>query len=107
MITFNPDGGDLGRAIGRTTALEMQIIIPHVASMLNELANEELTTKKFKYAFELPTREKELALFVMNSFNRNLPPRVSWYECDGIKLFEMRGPSGGVVTSYICYLVTK
>lgn len=107
MITFNPNGGDLGRAsIAPITALEMQIVIPHVANILEELEVRRTQGEMpFRYAFELPMREKDGALFVIAAVK--LPPHVFWYECDGRKLFEMRGASGGVVGSYICYLVTQ
>lgn len=107
MITFDPDGGDLGRAnIRPITALEMQIIIPHVADILNEIAAREKGVH-FKYAFELHLREKDAAMFVIHASTYNLPPHVFWYEIDGKYLFEMRGQSGGITTAYICYLVTK
>lgn len=105
MITYNPEGGDLGRALIKpVSALEMKTVIPHVANILEELAvvNNE---QHFRYAFELPMHEKDMALMVINT--SKLPPHVQWYECDGRKLFEMRGVSGGIVSAHICYLVTK
>lgn len=105
MITYDPEGGDLGRALIKpVSALEMKIVIPHVANILEELAvvNSE---QYFKYAFELPMHEKDMALIVINT--SKLPPHVFWYETDGVMLFEMRGASGGIVSAYICYLVTK
>jgi hypothetical protein len=107
MITYNPDGSDLGRApIRPITALEMQVVIPHVANMLEELelrrTNEEFL---FYYAFELNIHEKDAAMLVIRA--STLPLHVSWYEVDGRRLFEIRGPSGGVVSAYICYLVTR
>lgn len=108
MITYNPDGGDLGRAtIKPITALEMQIIIPHVADILDELASSKISELPFKYAFEIHSREKDAAMFVIQSSSYILPPRVFWYETDGKMLFEIRGNSGGIVSAYICYLVTK
>jgi hypothetical protein len=109
MITFDPEGGDLGRAsIKSITALEMQIVIPHVASILEELAVMHQEEKKyFKYAFEVLSQEKDAAQFVIHASTYSLPPRVFWYESDGISLFKMHGVSGGVVTAYICYLITK
>ena len=108
MITYDPNGGDLGRAdIKPITALEMQIIIPHIASILEELASSKISTLPFKYAFEVHISEKEAAMFVIHASSYKLPQRVFWYEADGKMLFEMRGMSGGITTAYICYLVTK
>ncbi len=110
MPYFDREGGELGRApCLSVTALEMQIIIPHVASILSDLAaNSEkdyYRQKPYYYAFELFTSEKDAALLVMRSLK--LPPQVQWYETDKISLFEIRGPSGGIVSKYICYLITK
>lgn len=107
MITYNPSGGDLGRAnIKPISALELQIIIPHIANILEELELRRMHGElPFKYAFELNVHEKNMALLVIEG--AKLPPRVSWYETDGLKLFAIRGPSGGITSSYICYLVTK
>lgn len=108
MITYNPDGGDLGRANMRPiTSLEMQIVVPHIASILEELAVAKFSELPFKYAFEIRPDEKNGALFVIQNSSYHLPPHVFWYECDGKRLFEMRGASGGIVGAYICYLVTK
>lgn len=108
MITYSPNGGDLGRAtIKPITALEMQIIIPHIASILDELAAMKISDLSFKYAFEIHMREKDAAMFVIHASTYTLPPRVFWYESDDKTLFEMRGQSGGIVSAFICYLVTK
>lgn len=106
MITYNPDGGDLGRANTRPiTSLEMQIVVPHIASILEELAVAKFSELPFKYAFEIYSDERNGALLVI-SYTK-LPAHVFWYECDGKRLFEVRGPSGGIISSHICYLVTK
>lgn len=108
MITYNPNGGDLGRAkIRPINALELQIIVPHVANILEELAVVELSEMPFKYAFEIHMNQKQDAALVIQATSYHLPPHVFWYEVDGNTLFEIRGVSGGVATSCICYLVTK
>lgn len=105
MITFNPNGGDLGRAhIKPIAALEMQIIIPHIANILEELAATKRFDSPLKYAFELNISEKDIAGYII--YTAKLPPHVHFYECDGKSLFEMRGASGGIVSGLICYLVT-
>ena len=106
QITFNPDSGDLGRAELRPISpLELQVIAPHIAHILECLHISELSKLPFKYAFEFPIHVKNEVLMTMNSIK--LPSHVDWYESDGRKLFEMRGPSGGIVTGLICYLITK
>lgn len=110
MPQFDPDGGELGRAaVNLTTALELQIVIPHVASILNELAaNDEKAyyrQKPYYYGFELFMTERDAAQLVI--MTAKLPPRVEWYQSNGQNLFEIRSASGGVVSKYICYLITK
>ena len=105
QITFNPNGGDLGRAkLGTISPVELYIVARHVAEILEALHSSEVSILPFKYAFEFITSSKDLALLTINA--TKLPPHVHFYECDGIKLFEIRGAGGGIVTSYICYLVT-
>lgn len=108
MITFDPSNGDLGRAkIRPVSALEIRVLVPHIAHILEELAISELSTQLFKYAFELSVHERDSTMLVIRESIYKLPPHVFWYEVDGNRLFEIRGASGGVVASYICYLVTK
>jgi hypothetical protein len=104
-ITFIKDGGDLGRAeLKPISALEFQIIVPHVACILESLYNSKLSTLPYKYAFEFITHQRKMIEIGMEILI--LPPHVHFYECDGRKLFEMRGVSGGIVSGLICYLIT-
>lgn len=106
--TFDPAGGDLGRAdIRPITPLEFQLIVPHVAHILECLYVSGLSKLPFKYAFEFPVHTKDqLLLAIATIETTKLPPHVLFYECDGKKLFEMRGQSGGLTSGLICYLVT-
>lgn len=100
------NGGDLGRAeLPSVTALELQILIPHIANILENLHHLRIAGDPFKYAIEIQYHQRKAAELVIMS--ADLPPDVSWYEADGSKLFAIRGASGGVTTSYICYLITK
>jgi hypothetical protein len=86
-----------------TDARDLPVIVPHVADILK--ASREFTPrdgKEFKYAFEIALNQKELAGRLMIAMQ--LPDTVSWYQLDGQRLFEVRGPHGTV--SAICYLVT-
>lgn len=104
MITYDPNGGDLGRALIKPIQpLEFLIIIPHVANILEELYNGQHGLY-FKYAFEFSSHWKDSIELVMKQIQ--LPPHVHFYEVDGKNLFEMRGASGGIVSGLICYLVT-
>lgn len=103
--TFSPNGGDLGRAAEILTPLEFSVILPPVARILEYLYHTKLSKLPFKYAFEFHSSHKAQIELVM--MTTKLPPNVGFYECDGLKLFQIRGASGGIVTSYICYLITE
>ena len=104
-ITFDPNGGDLGRANFKSThPLEFHTILPHIAEILEYLHISKLSTLPFKYAFEFHSYHRNQILLEMSTIT--LPHHVSFYEIDGNKLFEIRGQSGGVISGLICYLVT-
>jgi hypothetical protein len=106
QITFDPDGGDLGRAEFKwITPLEFQIILPHIAYILECLYLMGNSRLPFRYAFEFPPTVKDSIFLVMKAIK--LPEHVKFYEVDRNQIFEMRGASGGVAGNMICYLVTK
>jgi hypothetical protein len=105
QINFDPAGGDLGRAeIRPISPLEFHVILPHVAHILECLHVAGHSRLPFRYAFEFPLHTKDMIL--METMSASLPPHVAFYECDGQKLFELRGQSGGVVSGLVCYLIT-
>lgn len=106
LLKFDPEGGDLGRG-EKVTALEMAIIVPHIAIILQLLHQERESEKiHYKYGFELWLGEQNRLILALHDLERQFPPNVKWYEVDGKKYFELRGCSGGVTTAYVCYLVT-
>jgi hypothetical protein len=106
QITFNPNGGDLGRAeFKNISPIEFMLVMPHVAHILECLYLMGNSRLPFKYAFEfLPLYKKEFELIMLRS---KLPEHVKFYELDGKRMFEIRGVSGGVASNMICYLITK
>lgn len=105
QVNYDPNGGDLGRANLRPIqALEFMIIAPHIADMLEGLHVSGNSRLPYKYAFEFTYHSKEEVIIVMNQLK--LPPHVKFYDCDGQRLFEIRGQSGGVVSGFVCYLIT-
>ena len=105
QITFDPNGGDLGRAeIRPIQPLEFMVLVPHIAHILECLHVSNLSKLPFQYAFEFPIHTKREVIIAIDTFR--LPPHVSFYEVDGRKFFEMRGASGGIASGLICYLVT-
>lgn len=105
QINFDPNGGDLGRAnIKPIHPLEFYVILPHIADILEQLHVSGNSRLPYKYAFEFNSHVKDMVMLEINS--SKLPPHVKFYECDGKKLFEMRGASGGIISGFICYLIT-
>lgn len=104
-LTFDPDGGDLGRAeFVVQTATEFQLVIPHIASIFESIHQEGWSRLPVRYGLEFPVRLKnEIELLIPTI---ELPPHVDFFEVDGRRCFEIRGASGGVATSMICYVVT-
>jgi len=106
QIQFDPNGGDLGRAVnGYIEPLELSVVLPHVAHILECLHQHNNSNKPYFYAFEFSSHARKGIELVME--NTKLPEHVGWYTTDGMKMFAIRGASGGVVSSMICYLVTK
>jgi len=103
-IQFDPNGGDLGRG-NLVEAVELSIILPHVAHILEELFKLNNSRLPYKYAFEFRSGARKAIELVM--MGANLPDHVEWYETDGMKMFMVRSASGGVASTMICYLVTK
>lgn len=60
------------------------------------------------YSFSVRAEYRDTINAMIRSMeSEGLPRGASFYEVDERKVFEMRGPSGGVATSIIFYLVAK
>ena len=110
MITFDPNGGDLGRSeLGQVTVAEFKIILPHILNILESLHIQGDSKLPYKYAFEFNLLEEEKILEEIQFAEINMQriaQHVKFYRCDGNPLFGLRGASGGMTTSLICYLYT-
>jgi hypothetical protein len=105
LLKFDPDGGDLGRG-AKVTALELAIVAPHVANILQALYLQESNgVNHYKYGFEVYTGDSKNLELALNDIK--LPTDVMWFECDKRRIFELRGASGGVTIGLACYLVTR
>lgn len=105
-IQFEPNGGDLGRAaISHVSPLELQLVLPHVSAILEELWKLNNSRLRYVYAFEFAANCLHGIKLLMST--TRLPDHVEWYSVDGHNTFEMRGASGGIVSNHIIYLVTK
>jgi hypothetical protein len=109
LRSFNPDGGDLGMPDPISSDEDLYEHIARAAKLLTlvqALADVSgMADTRFCYGFRIPLSVVDRD-FQMKIRSINLPNDVIWYSCDGKSLFEVRGPSGGVASSKVAYLVT-
>lgn len=109
LRSFSPEGGDLGYP---EPYPDPKIPFPvHAAkaakllTLTKALADVSDLDLHFCYSFMLPLEIDERKMTELTR-QITLPHDVTWYTVDGRKLFEMRGPSGGIASSKCCYLIT-
>lgn len=105
---FNPDGGDLGmpEPIEQNIDLEDHIVrAAKLLTLVQALADVAELNTRFCYGFRIPISMVDRD-FTTKIRGIVLPNDVMWYSCDGKSLFEVRGPSGGVASSKVAYLIT-
>jgi hypothetical protein len=106
-MSFNKidlDGGDLGRAEKVIeSGLHFLVAAPHIAAILSKLPFNDNNCPS--YAFEFRYHYKDEVEAAMIHLRKILPKNIGFYEVDGRNIFEIRGASGGVVHSLVCYLM--
>lgn len=106
---FNPDGGDMGIPEPIDQGIKLEEHITRAAKLLTlvqALADvAELNSSRFCYGFRIPLTLTDRE-FDSVTRQLTLPNDVIWYSVDGKKLFELRGPSGGVASTKVAYLIT-
>lgn len=108
LRAFNPDGGDLGMPEPIEQNINLEDHITRAAKLLTlvqALADVAELDTRFCYGFRIPLSMVDKD-FNMKIRNIPLPNDVIWYSCDGKTLFEIRGPSGGVASAKVAYLIT-
>lgn len=110
-LKVNLEDGDMGRAKKPSSVAEFFMSVPHVANILNSLRVDQIekepdSTIRHKYAYEFYVGDLQTVELVILRLQEELPIHVKFYGVEGRKLFEMRGPAGGIVSHVICYLIT-
>lgn len=108
LRAFNPDGGDLGMPDPIDSSITLEDHISKAAKLLTlvqALADVSGLDIRFCYGFRIPLSLVDRD-FNMKTRSIVLPNDVMWYSVDGKSLFEVRGPSGGVASSKVAYLIT-
>lgn len=115
MYLLSLDGGEMQIPVGVTTIpLFPNLVKESVSTLvsLHKMVKEGMLQPigewhAFQHAFKIRTEDREFIQMFMLELEKEFPDTVQWYETDGRKLFELRGISGGVTTSLVCYLVSK
>lgn len=107
------DGGDLGRGY-RITEEELPNLAVRIANVMLEVQKAmnkyeicSIGHTKISYAFEFSPNNKTKLSQVIISTEPLLPLGIKFYSIENQKLFELRGASGGIVNSLICYLIAE
>src|SRR5260221_2354168 len=109
-LLFDPDGGDLSTANGNTKIEMIPFLVMRVAEIFSSLLREGIRPKnrEFSYCIQFhPIYKKTVESILSDIEVEGLPKETYFYQCDGNKIFEMRGASGGIAYSLCFYLVTK
>lgn len=103
------NGGDLGRAYDRCTRIEnIPLLVKTIAELYSNLRSLVERPKALSYCFEVSTKDiKVLNYLVTGNLDNQLSEGVRFYECDGHRVFDIRGASGGIVTSCCFYLIAE
>lgn len=96
--------GDLGLGSSTISLPDLVVVVPHVANIFACL-KRELHLSNLKYAFSVDAAHRNALESTLQALAFRLPDGVKFYEIDGRRAFDVRGPSGGVVSSCVCYLV--
>ena len=107
-ILVNLDGGELTLSkIGNARIEQIPIMISIAADIFSSLLKENIKPddREFSYCIQINPEDKEVVAIMLARLN--LPDGIDIYKCDGRSLFEIRGSSGGIVTSMCFYIITK
>jgi hypothetical protein len=92
-------GGDLGRASHvYSTALSARGAIVTATEIFDWLKREQLVKKPIRYAIEISV---DVPIEIMNELVRSNP---FIYESNGIRVFDVKSSSGGIVLTRIIYV---
>ena len=109
-LLFDPDGGELRLSkIGNSRVEHIPLLIAVISDIFSNLIQEDIKpkNKEFVYCIQFSPDDQQVVEGMIEIIEvSGLPKGVYFYRCDGKVLFEIRGPSGGVVTSMAFYIIT-
>lgn len=104
-MMFDPNGGDLGLSEVVINPEQFLNLIPIIHKIMLDVKKEFNPDKPLKYCFRFGHQSNSLIYDLIHRAEEIYG--VEFYSCDGKKVFEIRGISGGIVTGYVCYLIVR
>jgi hypothetical protein len=105
-FTFDSDCGDLGRASGLTPIQDIPIVVIRIAEVYSKLRFK--VEEQLCYCVEFRSEYRNTVLSMLKDIEtEGLPGGVKFFSLSGNKVFEIRGVSGGVVSSCCFYLISE
>jgi hypothetical protein len=107
LVNFN-DAGELPNS-DITRVEQIPYLVMRISQMLVDIKPHLKNSYMIPcYSFTVRSEYKDTLEKMLIAIEREgLPKGAEFYECDGRKVFEIRGPSGGVMTAVSFYLVAK
>jgi len=107
-IIASIDGGDLGRANKITSFWDIPSTIEIAGNIFTNIRNQINKPMILSYGIEVSGYYKNIMEPLLLSMEiRGLPEGCRFYKTDGIRIFDIRGVSGGIATSCIFYLICE
>lgn len=104
MIQFG-DNDDLGLADGNTPIFLLPYVVKIASKILSDL-HKLYPDKNWKHAIQIGNGFTRLTEAIMDELSEQLAEHTQFYAIDGKRIFELRGPSGGVVSARIFYITS-
>ena len=102
-LMYDPESGDLGTG-DLINPEQFFFLVRFVEKILNDIKKEFEPKWPLKYCFKIGVSAELLKSLISRAEEVY---GVEFYSVDGIKVFGIRGESGGVVSAYVCYLIVR
>lgn len=102
------DAGDMGTAEGNTKIEQIPLLVIRIADVFSKLSFLKPNDKMFSYCIQFRPEYKYTVECMLRDIEKEgLPQGITFYEVGRNRIFENRGPSGGVTFSMSFYLICK
>ncbi len=103
------EGGEMPVEKYSTRIEQIPYLVMRIGQILVDIKPHLVDQYKIPvYAFNVVSDYKQTLQHMLRDMEREgLPKGCSFFEVDGNKIFELRGPSGGVATMVVFYLMAR